>query len=482
MLHLTDQQMQHYRNKERMYNEQREQLQKLKTENKRLKQHVRQQDETITALRREIEDLKASVADLTTKLYGEKKKDRKKKKKQPRDATDTDDTDGGSAGSSSPMHRPRPRDEEVTETQHHPVSHCKRCRGTLTHKVTLTFYVEDIPLPVETPWKSITKHIIERGWCPHCRRRVYGASPPSAAVTLGPNLRSFVAYATVILRLSYTQTAFFLETFSSLSVSDGEIAKILTKEANRLRQPYQHLLERIRAAHAAHYDETVYPLHSAGVHTYAWVMTHAESADTAFLIGRSRGKGNAEELKGDARHTAVTDDYGAYRTLFSSRQLCFAHPHRKLRDIASLSTFSGHVQEHCTQVYRRFSRLYRALRRYCSTREAPAPASTYHAYRRELAAIAAPDERDPKKLAAIKQRLAAYPEQYLTCLTDPRVPCDNNRAERALRHLVIKRKTSFGVRTSKGAETLSILSSVLLSEWWRDKRAFFSTYLAMRKG
>jgi hypothetical protein len=68
-------------------------------------------------------------------------------------------------------------------------------------------------------------------------------------------------------------------------------------------------------------------------------------------------------------------------------------------------------------------------------------------------------------------------ENYLTCLKFPGlVPLDNNKAERGLRQLVIKRKISYGSKTDKGAETTSILAFVLLSLKWMNPYNFFQKY------
>jgi hypothetical protein len=61
------------------------------------------------------------------------------------------------------------------------------------------------------------------------------------------------------------------------------------------------------------------------------------------------------------------------------------------------------------------------------------------------------------------------------------IPADNNKAERALRHMVIKRRTSFGSKTQKGAEVSSILSSVILSLYWMKSDAFWESYMAVRE-
>jgi transposase len=44
---------------------------------------------------------------------------------------------------------------------------------------------------------------------------------------------------------------------------------------------------------------------------------------------------------------------------------------------------------------------------------------------------------------------------------DPRIPADNNRAERELRPLVIARKISFGSQSEAGARTRETLMTVL---------------------
>ncbi len=46
---------------------------------------------------------------------------------------------------------------------------------------------------------------------------------------------------------------------------------------------------------------------------------------------------------------------------------------------------------------------------------------------------------------------------------DPRIPAENNRAERELRQLVIARKVSFGSQSDAGAATRETLMTVLLT-------------------
>ena len=94
--------------------------------------------------------------------------------------------------------------------------------------------------------------------------------------------------------------------------------------------------------------------------------------------------------------------------------------------------------------------------------------------------VTAENKDDPPALEKIKERLRKQKERYFTCVAMPGIPPDNNKAERALRPLVLKRKMSFGSRTQDGADTMSVLYSVLLSLWWTSKETFFGEYAALR--
>jgi len=80
---------------------------------------------------------------------------------------------------------------------------------------------------------------------------------------------------------------------------------------------------------------------------------------------------------------------------------------------------------------------------------------------------------------AFKLALTRNATKYFTCLLHKNIPADNNKAERALRHLVIKRKLSFGSRTDKGAHTMSVLLSVLYSLQQKNPLNFFREYMAL---
>ena len=62
------------------------------------------------------------------------------------------------------------------------------------------------------------------------------------------------------------------------------------------------------------------------------------------------------------------------------------------------------------------------------------------------------------------RRILNHLPELFVFVTDPRVPSDNNAAERSLRHLVTCRKISGGTRSAEGTTTKMTLAS-LFGTW-----------------
>ena len=68
----------------------------------------------------------------------------------------------------------------------------------------------------------------------------------------------------------------------------------------------------------------------------------------------------AEEMRGDKEDSiGITDDYGGYKNTFEHHQLCWAHPHRKLRDLAESEKLTGRTKKTCEKVFKDFQILYK---------------------------------------------------------------------------------------------------------------------------
>jgi hypothetical protein len=142
-----------------------------------------------------------------------------------------------------------------------------------------------------------------------------------------------------------------------------------------------------------------------------------------------------------------------------SHQLCLAHILRKLRDLARSKEIKG-AHEHCVETYQSFASIYADIE---TARMSLDASASHDVLLDRLHEFTLSHPLDPAKLSRVKAQVSERTPNYLTCLLYPCVASDNNAAERSLRHLVLKRKISFGSFSEKTAETLAILLSVLMS-------------------
>jgi transposase len=201
-------------------------------------------------------------------------------------------------------------------------------------------------------------------------------------------------------------------------------------------------------------------------------------------LARALGGGVAREMTGEFRGVGITDDYAAYHAIFKDKhQLCWSKPHRKLRDMARSDVFDEPTSLHNKETYARFSEIYGKLR---DALARPWDIERNKLVRRRLIKqikdFSRPAKADPVAMTRVKARLFKVTDKYFTCLLYRGIPADNNKAERALRHMVIKRRTAFGSKTQKGAEVMSVLASVILSLYWTSPDSFWEKYMAVRGG
>lgn len=447
------------RNLEYLHELQRFKIWHLRDENRELKKEIIQLKSVVSGHEQTINDLKLQIEELRTIVFG-----KKRKKEDGHDHTGAPpiQTNVSIPRSKESYKRKTPSEDEVTETRNHPIDRCARCHRQFSERDTVTYVEEDIPLPQK---KIVIKHTVEKGYCQFCRKWSAPVRLPTTGVILGNNVKRYITYLSVACRQSYGQIQSLLEHVYDFGISQGEIANISADEGERLRPEFERLKARIRGEPSVHLDETGWNLFIGdGYRRYAWTMTGGNSLESVFVLGKTRGKGNANDLLGDSKAVVVSDDYGAYRRMENPHQLCIAHIHRKLRDLALSSEIKGEAHDHCLNVYKTFAGIYADIEK---ARASSSPHSSYERLHTRLKTFALPHPRDPLKMMRVKKQVRERSANYLVCLRYAHVASDNNAAERSLRHLVLKRKISFGSLTERTAETLAILSSVLLS--WKQR-------------
>jgi hypothetical protein len=437
-----------------------------------------------------IQKLQLQVEMLNAKVFG------KRHKHDGSDAGGQDSSSSSQPSSKQPRlpssyRRAVPSADEITDTQHHPLY----SSDTLTinsphvghmlsdHKTSI-YYEEDVILPSAISLKTVTKHTVEMAYCQNCSTWVYGADIPKQPVVFGNNLPKLVSFLSVVARFSYQQITEHIWLFYGVKLTDGSITNMLENQATKLRPAYEGLIESILKQSGVHFDESTWKMLIEKLGHYVWVMTGTDNRDAAYFFGQSRGKGVLTKMLAPLKASGkkiigISDDYGAYRAVeqFLAHALCWAHPNRKLRDLSESKTLPKLTRMHCRAVYRKFNSLYKQVNELW---QADVTQAERNKQRKLLEArfktIAKPHSKDPPELATYKDSLRSNIKAYFVCLEYPNIPPDNNKAERAIRHLVIKRKACGGSKTQRGADVLSVLYSVLLSLYWRNPTDYFKEY------
>lgn len=472
---LSDQEiklrLQEGRNYKRLYLELKIKYDEVVLENKQLRQELLDQRQYFESI---IETQAAQIAELQTMVFGRKKRDR---------SGDNDNKPSQPRGPES-YRRDTPKDETITSEEHHAINACHHCGGPLTDKEEYVRFVEDIIIAALNnlaKFKTTVKQTIERGYCVPCGNYSSAKDLRGHETTIGPVARTVVCYLVTLRDHSYSQVIALFWDLYKFKITDGEITNILDDKRLQLLPEYERLKDSIRASPAVHMDESRWPIQSehAG---YAWSMSSTTSTDVVFKLADSRGAGNAKDLLGIGtkkpfRGIGITDRYPGYKNLFWLHQICWAHLQRTAKDLAHLKCLGDIKLHHVTRFYQKLAAIYAAIRAY---QEEPFDEAARRAQADQLLKqtrkLCAPHRLDPKKLSNLKAGILDYQDSLFICLTVDGIPADNNRAERDIKQLVIKRRKSLGSKTAKGARTLEVLLSVALSLYNRDRDNFFTNF------
>ena len=382
-----------------------------------------------------------------------------------------------SDGTTSPKPRGRPvghvgsgraRPTRIDQIQAIPAGDtCPDC-GTAFSGIgsTRSRVVEDIVLVRPT---VITKYVIERRWCPRCR--TYHEDAVAEALPryrLGLHVLLFVVYQKVALGLSYSKIQRELRTYFDLTISAGELPSMVAEIARLFGPAYARLLELMRQQAALHIDETSWRVD--GVPHWLWVFVNDVVA--LYVVSRSRGSKVPQALLGaEFEGVAISDFFSAYSPLDVEKAKCWADLLRDSHDYAKGQEADSERGRFHRSLHGLFVEMGLALEQVQADKAGRM--QVYTAMREKLWRFATEHWRtwQCQQLAA---RIQKYLDDLVVWLKNPAVDPTNNAAERALRGAVVTRKTSFGSRSKRGAQSFARLLSIIMT-WERLGKDFLST-------
>lgn len=348
---------------------------------------------------------------------------------------------GGQSGHPG-HHRPMVADPDRVVEHWPSVCHgCGEQVGRVVDGDPVAHQVSEIIVRVE-----VTEHRRMRVPCA-CGCRTLAQLPAGVpAGAFGPAVAAAAATLTAA-RVSRREAARLLGDLCGVQISSASVETLVKQASEALEDTYVEVLGAVDSSAVRGADETSWQ--RAGQTHWLSVATAKQAA--LFQLSDRRDRDSAKALLGDDPDgVIVSDRYAVYLFIDDGkRQLCLAHV---LRDFIALGERGGAPGRLGRKLTRQLAAVFAALNAPGRDRGdlAALTADTQPA-RDQIGELLAQGARcrDPKtRRFAIG--LLAHQSALWTFTRVPDVPATNNASERALRHAVMWRRTSYGTQTDHG--------------------------------
>jgi transposase len=375
--------------------------------------------------------------------------------------------------------RPAFPPEQVDTAWDHTLDCCPDCHGPLVEDAAspprIVQQVEVVAQPLH-----ITEHRGLAYWCPHCQRLHYAPLPTEVtrAGLAGPRLTALVGFLKGACHCSFSTIRKFLRDVVGVTISRGQLAKLVQKVSASLAPAYAELVEALPGEGLLNVDETGHPDQRQRL----WTWCFRASLYTLFRIDPSRGSDVLVAVLGQEFDGLLGCDYfSAYRkymkTCGVAVQFCLAH---LIRDVKFLV-------EHSLAANRRYGTLLlnhlRALFGIIHRRELYASETSFRraltAVRNRLVDDALTKLPDTAQAGNLADRFAEHMDSYFRFITSPQIEPTNNLAEQAIRFVAIHRRLTQGTRGPRGQRWCERIWTVVTSCAQQGRSVFHFLYEAV---
>lgn len=347
--------------------------------------------------------------------------------------------------------------DDPDETVEHRPERCRKCGREMTGQERIVgrpvrHQVIELPDAVVVT----TEHQLLKVCCPGCGTHTRAELPAGVERgAFGPRLRATVVMLAAML-MSRRATLTLLWDMFGVQISLGSIDHILKQASDALAVPWEAIKRAVQAADVAHADETSWA--RAGQRLWLWSALSATAA--CYRIDATRARCAARELLGDFDGLLIADRYSVYDFIDPERrQVCLAHLARNFQAFAERPGACG---RHGQQVRALIDEAIRAD----SAARSDGHTLAWHSgplgaiHDRLMDAIEAGERSHTPELARLCATVLDIWPTLWNFTEHLGVEATNNRAERALRHAVLWRKTSNGTQTDAGDRFVERILSI----------------------
>ncbi len=265
---------------------------------------------------------------------------------------------------------------------------------------------------------------------------------------VGDGLAAALAFLNGKGHASYSALAAFMKDVCGERVSKGQIAKTLRRVARALEAPYNEALARLPEEPVLNIDETGH--REKGKRFWTWVFRAEDFA--VFHIDKTRASEVLEHVLGPKYQGTIGCDYfSAYhkyiRNNDADAQFCFAHLVRELRFLAEHP--NPETKKYAVRSLAATRRLFRTHHRLRENPDGDRQELVEAGEKLWRTIVRSPPERKAENIA---RRFLDNGDSYLRFIANPEIEPTNNRAEQAIRQVVIDRASSQGTRSPNGRD------------------------------
>ena len=407
-------------------------------------QRIKEQDEIIEALRKELYLYKNSNTPSSSNKHMKPDTSGKQSKKNSKR--------GAPIGHAGKTRQQIPTRKEIVDA-----NECPNCHGNhLKDEKIIKQIIEEVQEPIAP---EIIEGEIHKKKCLDCGTTFI---PPQNTLPLkgsfGINLMALVIFIKFILRGVLRKTTSFLEISHAFNITPASINEMIRRAAQAADVEYELLKIKIRKAAIIYIDETSFSV--LGKNQWVWVFRTA--TDILLVIRPSRGSNVLEEILGkDYTGTVICDCWRAYNflVLTANIQRCWSHLLRKTKELISVAGINLH---------NKLKELFEEVKQFNLSKHTVEERQVkYEEMTQQLKEIIFYYSKY-SELEPIVNYIKFNLEHWFTCIKIEGIEPTNNFAEQSLRESVVVRKIIGAFRSETGKDNYESLASVIASWQLRD--------------
>lgn len=329
----------------------------------------------------------------------------------------------------------------------------------------------DLP-PPQRP--VVTRYHVGWCWCSKCGTAVSSGAKLSRSL-YGPHLHAQVSYWKYSLGMTLPKIQALLKEQYGLEISTGQLSELLRRSATCFDAMYEDIATSLLDQPGLYADETGWRIDGDN----RWLWSFSTDKQSYYTIEASRGNKVIDKVLGKAyAGTIVSDFYGAYNRLDSTKQKCWAHILRKCTELREKYPEDIEIRYYASRLKRfyqwgiRLRKLHEDGNNIASQHKRLQTNTIRFLFRRWKHTA----------LKTLTKRLVKHRGELYTFIITGVEPT-NNRAEREIRPAVLMRKTSYGNRSEQGAKNQAVLMSIIRTcrKQGYDFAAFAANQLTSQK-